>query len=635
MFRHCCVPKCETQRQDAKFHRFPVRKEICDKWLRNIGSEELLRMDNLVNKAFVCHKHFEKRFVSSSDRLKIGAVPTLFTEFEIISGNPATSSTLENEIPTSSDHTYCLNQHQHDYTYCARLEDVTNVILGMDYMQSTESAITVDVESSTTVTLDIATPVATERATVMTPENPRTSSLNVLECTPQRYGKKRLVRDVKSLTPKCKLLYLAYKKTRRENNFLSRAKKAISFNKEVNFEKLTKNMNPLAKKFLWMQVKLCMKPKKGRRFTMNEKLIGLAIYKQSPKSYRFLQKMFILPSETTLKAMISHLNIGAGINSQIFELIKEQVRHWNEQKKICTIMFDEMALEAAVTYDSKQDKIDGFVHLNEKTRQFADHALVFMLRGAVYKWQQPIAFYFCEGQTKMIDLKAIIKSITAAVTETGLRPIALVSDQGSSFQSAIKDLIEETKGSQLRAGVNVDGTIHLSGNVLSVFYDPPHLIKGMRNNFLSKNVIFEGKIAKWQDIVDVYNMDCRHGESRLMHKLTDEHVIPSKIKKMKVKNCVRVFSKTVVAAMSYTSQFPLYPDGKPVSKTMKDTSKFISFMDDLFDSVNGAERFNKKNVAKPLRQTMEGTTEKDCSPLWNLYQQIVSDMKVGHRIEII
>ena len=30
--------------------------------------------------------------------------------------------------------------------------------------------------------------------------------------------------------------------------------------------------------------------------------------------------------------------------------------------------------------------------------------------------------------------------------------------------------------------------------------------------------------------------------------------------------------------------------------------------------------------------TMEGTTEKDCSPLWNLYQQIVSDMKVGHML---
>lgn len=129
-------------------------------------------------------------------------------------------------------------------------------------------------------------------------------------------------------------------------------------------------------------------------------------------------------------------------------------------------MFDEMALEAAVTYDSKQDKIDGFVHLNEKTSQFADHALVFMLRGAVYKWQQPIAFYFCEGQTKMFDLKAIIKSITTAVTETGLRPIALVSDQGSSFQSALNDLIEETKGSQLRAGVNVGNNLFFKFYIL-------------------------------------------------------------------------------------------------------------------------------------------------------------------------
>lgn len=79
-----------------------------------------------------------------------------------------------------------------------------------------------------------------------------------------------------------------------------------------------------------------------------------------------------------------------------------------------------------------------------------------------------------------------------------------------------------------------DDTIHLCGNSLSVFYDPPHLIKGMRNNLLSKDVIFNGKLATWQDIVDVYKNDCNHGESRIMHKLTDEHVIPGKIKKMKV-----------------------------------------------------------------------------------------------------
>lgn len=117
-------------------------------------------------------------------------------------------------------------------------------------------------------------------------------------------------------------------------------------------------------------------------------------------------------------------------------------------------MFDEMALDLATTYSSNKDAIVGFVDLQKKEREFADHALVFMLRGAVCKWQQPIAFYFCEGATKTQDLKRIIKDIIAAVTETGLKPIALVSDQGTSFQSALNELLEESKVNQLRAGDN-------------------------------------------------------------------------------------------------------------------------------------------------------------------------------------
>lgn len=92
--------------------------------------------------------------------------------------------------------------------------------------------------------------------------------------------------------------------------------------------------------------------------------------------------------------------------------------------------------------------------MNGKINQFADHALiyVFMLRGAVFKWQQPIAFYFCEGATSSLQLKGIIKNVIAAVTDTGLTPIALISDQGSSFQSAINSLLDDTKRDQLCAG---------------------------------------------------------------------------------------------------------------------------------------------------------------------------------------
>ena len=79
-----------------------------------------------------------------------------------------------------------------------------------------------------------------------------------------------------------------------------------------------------------------------------------------------------------------------------------------------------------------------------------------------------------------------------------------------------------------------DGTLTIGGVNLNVIYDPSHLIKGLRNNFLSKNILIDGKLSKWQDIVDVYDTDCNHTVSRMLHKLNDECVVPQKIKKMKV-----------------------------------------------------------------------------------------------------
>lgn len=109
-----------------------------------------------------------------------------------------------------------------------------------------------------------------------------------------------------------------------------------------------------------------------------------------------------------------------------------------------------MALDTGLTYLQK-DVIHGFVDLTERTNDFADHVLCFMIKGAVYKWQQPIAYYFCEGATKAIELKSILKIIVESVGETGLIPIALISDQGSAFQSALKSLQQDTRREQILA----------------------------------------------------------------------------------------------------------------------------------------------------------------------------------------
>lgn len=115
-------------------------------------------------------------------------------------------------------------------------------------------------------------------------------------------------------------------------------------------------------------------------------------------------------------------------------------------------MFDEMSLEPGIDLDKGKDKINGFVHLTKKTNQFAGHALAFVVRGAIHKWQQPIAYYFCGGSTKKEEMAIILKIIITAIIDTGLIPVALVNDQGQSFQYALKSLQEDIRREQIRAG---------------------------------------------------------------------------------------------------------------------------------------------------------------------------------------
>ncbi|KAL4708951.1 hypothetical protein ACJJTC_014979 [Scirpophaga incertulas] len=73
---------------------------------------------------------------------------------------------------------------------------------------------------------------------------------------------------------------------------------------------------------------------------------------------------------------------------------------------------------------------------------------------------------------------------------------------------------------------------------------------------------------------------------------------------MKVKNCVKVLSSTVAAALIYTANFGTYVDGRPVSSTLRNTAETVLFMDKLFDSVNGTTTIKQISRGKPLRQAV-------------------------------
>lgn len=48
--------------------------------------------------------------------------------------------------------------------------------------------------------------------------------------------------------------------------------------------------------------------------------------------------------------------------------------------------------------------------------------------------------------------------------------------------------------------------------------------------------------ARWSDIIELYELDCKIEDVKMLPRLTSEHAIPQKIKKMKVKRkcCLNV-----------------------------------------------------------------------------------------------
>lgn len=351
----------------------------------------------------------------------------------------------------------------------------------------------------------------------------------------------KLESRLKSLSSKCN----AQKKKIECAKNLSNSKIFLN-----TIDKLPKSMQIFTK----LQFKHKNKPR-GRRYTTDEKIMALSIFKQSTKAYSFLEKLFVLPSKRRLQKLLSQIPLKPGINEDIFKHLKKTVCRLPKEKRLCTLIFDEVAIEPGLYFN--KGHIIGFEDFGYKnTSKIADHALVFMLKSIKAKFKQPICFTFCQSCTKKDDLKYLIKLIIREIHKTGLKIIATICDQSQTNVSAIKSLREDTRGEYLRKGNDYNSfAFEIDGKKIFPLFDTPHLLKGVRNNLLKKDAYYikngVEKVAKWAHIVMLYNADVGEDEIRLVNKLTDYHVIENKIPKMKVKYAAQVFSQRVSSAIGF------------------------------------------------------------------------------------
>lgn len=179
--------------------------------------------------------------------------------------------------------------------------------------------------------------------------------------------------------------------------------------------------------------------------------------------------------------------------------------------------------------------------------------------------------------------------------------MASVCDQDPTNVKAVNQLInpqyDQDKKNKPATGL-LQYTIR--DTVIIHCYDPPHLIKGIRNNLETKQLKhhitkrwnitdtgFQAGITKqparrasWDDLKSFYKWsNC--GSTKLLLKISPEHIEPDK-EKMKVCNATQVFSQTVGDTMLK------YCTRDDLPKQLSDTAQILLFFNDLFDSVNGS-----------------------------------------------
>ncbi|EFN89568.1 hypothetical protein EAI_05937, partial [Harpegnathos saltator] len=185
----------------------------------------------------------------------------------------------------------------------------------------------------------------------------------------------------------------------------------------------------------------------ARRYTEQDKMFCINIYRKSRSAYNFLAKYLLCPSSTTLDNQFKKININTGCNNIISKYLKQVAKEISDIKDLyCIVIWDEMSLQPAVQYNEKEDKIIGFEDWGtRRIRKFADHAIVFYMRCLTRGTHMPIGYGFCNNTTNTVQLlRCKIKEWLTIIIKSGFKPIGTVCDQGSSNIAAINYLIQET-----------------------------------------------------------------------------------------------------------------------------------------------------------------------------------------------
>ena len=311
---------------------------------------------------------------------------------------------------------------------------------------------------------------------------------------------------------------------------------------------------------------------RGNRYTANEKMFALSLWHASPKCYRLLRSTFCLPSITTLRRSMHSIKLEPGFNPSVIDAIKKQVEHYTMKDRLVSIVFDEMSIKTFLEYNERVDYVLGYEDLGDcRNDSIANYVMVFMIRSITSNWKQPIGYFLTSGPMSCETICCKLREATKLLKEAGLMPTLVICDQGPG-----------NRGCKSYLGVLPDQSLIIEGDILFFMFDPPHLLKSIRNGLYSHGFFYEGELVYFQIIRMLYQIK-KHDKLEIAPKLTENHVELNSFAKMKVNLATQVLSQSVASAIR-----SIVILSKKLPADAIYTANFCEFFNNLFDVFNGS-----------------------------------------------
>lgn len=121
--------------------------------------------------------------------------------------------------------------------------------------------------------------------------------------------------------------------------------------------------------------------------------------------------------------------------------------------------------------------------------------------------------------------------------------------------------------------------IRVNNTKMALIFDPPHLLKSLRNNFMKHNLVFKNKICSFDVLKRLYEID-QASTPRLVPKLVEHCVNLPPFGAMSVPRAAATISSSCATGIEfYVETGELHPESLA-------TADMLKFHDTLFDVMN-------------------------------------------------